>query len=326
MRSHQCLATIWLSLLFPAPAVTQTQTVFMDSAARVYLRGALDTMQVVTMEREKIPWQRIRDSAFVLAEGARKPADTYGAIAWALHRVNRHSFLQANPPGAVSEVVDRRYGYIHVPQRGGAAVDLADSLHGAVARLDSAHVCGWIVDLRGNGGGNMWPMLAGIGPLVGDSIVGSFGIGPNAARWYYKDGASGILTVGGKVDTASRITRPSYTLRNPNAPVAILADEGTGSSGEAIVVAFRGRPNSRSFGSATAGFMTTNRGSMLPDGANMVVTTGYYADRTGFVYERPIQPDVVVRGGMVGWPFATDRVSRAAARWLGTRPECREVR
>ena len=31
--------------------------------------------------------------------------------------------------------------------------------------------------LRGNGGGNMWPMIAGVGPLLGEGPLGYF-IGP----------------------------------------------------------------------------------------------------------------------------------------------------
>ena len=30
----------------------------------------------------------------------------------------------------------------------------------------------WIVDLRGNYGGNIWPMIAGVGPVLGEGIIG----------------------------------------------------------------------------------------------------------------------------------------------------------
>jgi len=49
-----------------------------------------------------------------------------------------------------------------------------DELHDVSARLEAAHPTGWIIDLRGNGGGNMWPMLAGIGFVLGDGPAGSF--------------------------------------------------------------------------------------------------------------------------------------------------------
>src|SRR5690606_26314408 len=116
----------------------------MTPAARAYLTAALDTIEAVTIGRDTVPWHLIRDSAFYYAYGARKPADTYGAIEWALRRANKHSFLQASRPGAVSEVIDSQYGYIRVPQRGGAAIALADSLHTAVRVLETEDVCGWI--------------------------------------------------------------------------------------------------------------------------------------------------------------------------------------
>jgi carboxyl-terminal processing protease len=303
------------------PVVGQTAT-DMSSDARTYLTAALDTIEAVTLGREVLPWGLVRDSAFHHAHGARKPADTYGAIDWALRRANKHSFLQAPQPGAVSDVIAGQYGYIRVPQRGGAAVALADSLHSAVRVLEAHGVCGWVVDLRGNGGGNMWPMLAGVGPLLGDSIVGYYGSTPDAEAWYYRGGTSGILHPDGTVEAASQVTVEPVALRTAAPPVAILIDGGTGSSGEAMAVAFRGRPHTRSFGAPTAGFATVNRGSILSDGANMVVTTGYYADRRRAAIGERLEPDESVAGGVRGWPFPTDRVAAAAVQWLAVQPDC----
>lgn len=309
------------SVFIAKPAVGQTATA-MSSDARAYLTAALDTIQAVTLGRDTLPWRLIRDSTFYHAYGARTPADTYGAIEWALRRANKHSFLQARQPGAGSDVINGQYGYIRVPQRGGAAVALADSLHTAVRALEADGVCGWVVDLRGNGGGNMWPMLAGVGPLLGDSVVGYFGTMPDAQAWYYRGGTSGVLHAGGAVDTASQVTVEPVELPGGTPPVAVLIDGGTGSSGEALAVAFRGRPNTRSFGSPTAGFATVNRGSRLADGANMVVTTGFYADRHRVAIGERLEPDESVPGGVEGWPFPTDRVAEAAMQWLATRPGC----
>ena len=52
--------------------------------------------------------------------------------------------------------------------------ELADQLQAAVQAQDRAGLVGWIVDLRQNGGGDMWPMLAGVGPVLGDGPAGSF--------------------------------------------------------------------------------------------------------------------------------------------------------
>jgi C-terminal processing protease CtpA/Prc len=310
----------------PSLSAAQGAAEDMSAEARAYLTAALDTIEAVTLGRDTLPWPVIRDSAFYYAHGARKPADTYGAIDWALRHANKHSFLQASRPGMVSELVDGRYGYIHIPQRGGAGGTLADSLHAAVRFLKDEGACGWIVDLRDNGGGNMWPMLAGIGPLLGDSVVGYFIAGPEAEAWYYRRGRSGILRRGGAIETASHVTIEPVELSAPAPPVAVLTDGGTASSGEALAVSFRGRPNTRSFGSPTAGFATVNRGSGLPDHANMVVTTGYYADRHRTPAAERLEPDELVPGSVQGWPFPTDRVAEAALRWLSTHRACNEPR
>jgi len=306
-----------------APAQAQVEDGRMSPAAASFLRSALDTLQAVTLDAGSLPWSTIRDSAFMLAAGARTTRDTYGAIAWALRHANKHSFLQANRPGVVGELVDGRYGYVHVPSRSGDGIGLADSLQSAVAGLASGGACGWIVDLRGNGGGNMWPMLAGIGPLLGDSLVGSFGVGRAADRWFYNRGLSGILHANGVLDTVTRITVTAVELPRRDAPVAVLIDGGTGSAGEDIAIALRGRLNVRTFGSPSAGYTTINRGLRLPDGANMVVTTGYNADRRGVLYTEQIQPDSMIPGAPPGWPFATDGVGRAAIHWLATQAACR---
>lgn len=327
MTAKSRVAALGIMLLLgatsePASAVAQTTSARMSSEAEAYLTAALDTMEAVTLGGDSLPWPLVRDSAFYYAYGARRPSDTYGAIHWALLRANKHSFLQARRLGAVSELIDGRYGYIRVPQRGGAAVALADSLHTAIGSLEAGGVCGWIVDLRGNGGGNMWPMLAGIGPLLGDSIVGYFGSGMEAQGWYYRLGVSGVRHPGGGLDTASQVTVEPVELSKKLPPVAVLIDGGTGSSGEAVAVAFLGRPTTRTFGEPSAGFATVNRGSPLPDGANMVVTTGYYADRRRIQIPERVEPDESVPGGVEDWPFPTDRVAEAAKRWLSGERAC----
>lgn len=306
---------------FAAPGARPSPPVRMDPLADAYLRTALDSIERVILLPDRDSWARVRDSAHLVAAGAQRPFDTYPAIEWALRRVNKHSFLQVPTPGAVSALIGGNVGYIHVPQRGGPGIALADSLHAAVRSLQEAGACAWVVDVRANGGGNMWPMLAGIGPLLGDSIVGGFGDQPASPRWYYKDGVSGILSATGKLDTASRVTIPPVQLRSHDAPVAVLFDAGTGSSGEAVVIAFLGRPRTRTFGSRSAGFATVNRGLRLSDGANLVITTGYNADRRGRAYGEQLEPDSLVPLP-TGWPSHTDRVTRTAVDWLAQQTSC----
>src|SRR5687768_10437707 len=71
-------------------------------------------------------------------------------------------------------------------------------------------------------------------------------------RWEYHGGVS---SAGGiPISTVS----PAYTLRRSAPRVAVLSDNGIASSGEATLIAFRLRPNTRSFGQATCGLSTSN--------------------------------------------------------------------
>ena len=89
----------------------------------------------------------------------------------------------------------------------------------------------------------------------------------------------------------------------PNARVAVLTDIGVASSGEAIAIAFRGRPNTRSFGTPTCGLSTaveqfplTRAGEILPfsQSARIAVVTDVMADRTMKKYGGVIEPDELV--------------------------------
>ena len=83
----------------------------------------------------------------------------------------------ANPPIDVKALGDR-IGYLNVPAYSGgdatAARSFATKAHEQLAAAVDDAGCGWIVDLRGNTGGNMWPMLAGLKPFLGDEPLGTF--------------------------------------------------------------------------------------------------------------------------------------------------------
>ncbi len=216
------------------------------------------------------------------------------------------------------------------PSFGGSRLtEFADRIEGYVRELDEAGACGWIVDLRGNGGGNMWPMLAGIGSVLGQGDIGQFH-GPDGLEgtWFYREGASGIVAPDGEVITTARVSGEPYRLGG-SPPVAVMFDGGTGSSGEATAIAFLGRPNVRTFGMPSFGFTTANDGYRLPDGANMVLTVGVDADRNGVAYYDRLEPDervTIVPGNTIpesAPPSDQDPQIRAALAWLAEQQACR---
>lgn len=296
----------------------------LSDEARHYLAAALDSIQQASMHAASADWQAVRDSAFLLAAGAQRPAQTYGAINWALRRVDRHSFLQARFPWVEPELVAGRVGYLRIPTHTvGSAAVLADTLQHVLRRLEAEGACGWIVDLRMNGGGNVWPMYAGIGPLLGDSVLNATLVaGRVVPGALYLEGVAFSVEADGRRIEAARAAQP-HRLRQPGAPVAVLIDGGTASSAEAIAIAFRTRPETRFFGQPTAGYTTGNRGIGLADGANLVVTFGAMTDRHGREYAAPLEPDESVPLPPGVWPASSDAVARRASDWVTSQRNCR---
>ena len=101
-------------------------------------------------------------------------------------------------------------------------------------------------------------------------------------------------------------------------PVAVLLGPGTASSAEVLAVAFRGRPETRSFGAATRGVSAGNRTFALADGASLLLTVAATSDRDGQVFAGPVPPDEAV--GRVGG--TDDPVLSAAVDWLVARDSC----
>ncbi|MGH3550236.1 MAG: S41 family peptidase, partial [Pseudonocardiaceae bacterium] len=77
---------------------------------------------------------------------------------------------------------------------------------------------------------------------------------------------------------------------------AVLVDQHTASAAEGVLVACRGRPNTRSFGLPTAGVPTGNAPQRLADGSVLLIATSAAVDRRGRSYLTALAPDK--KGGL----------------------------
>lgn len=193
----------------------------------------------------------------------------------------------------------------------------ADMVQQIIEDIDREPTCGWIVDLQQNQGGNMWPMLAGIGPVLGEGQVGASEDRMGTKIPFTYDGGAAIYGSYTQVEV-----QQAYTLKRQAPPVAVLTSGMTASSGEIVLISFRGRPDTRTFGEPSAGMHTGNTGTDLSDGAVLSVTNGRNLDRTGRSYESAIPPDesVAVNAALQGTD--NDPVLQAAVRWLKAQPTC----
>ena len=169
---------------------------------------------------------------------------------------------------------------IHLPAFAG---DDENCLRYARTVLDSISdtVKGVCIDLRGNHGGNMYPMIAAVHRFLPDDILLKFKM-RRRFRSVMPINKEFVANLVG-IEIESRI----------NCPVAILTDEETASSGEAVLLCFRGLDNVRVFGSPTAGYASANESIILDNGSILALTVSCDIARTGEIFcDDPIVPDV----------------------------------
>lgn len=301
-----------VALIAAAPAAAAPANAI---APQAYLEEALTVLETQHINRGKADWDSLKKEARKRARNAATTAETYPAITYVIEALGeKHTELHPAPkpqppktnareeaprapfkmPEPSGKLVAGRFGYIGIPSFGAPADHPDADLFTAMSRRlllnhDRADVCGWIVDVRGNTGGNIWPMLDGLLPLLAPRIGG----GP---YWSFSiDGKTTPVTMaGGRLVGEGIPERPVFETRMAKkaaAPIAVLIDSETASSAEGVAAVFKGLPNVRHFGETTADYVTVNNPVTLSDGASIQMTVGYSVDRNGRVISGPIEPD-----------------------------------
>jgi hypothetical protein len=282
------------------------QAVPISSQAESHLAEIVAVLQREWVHRDKMDWDNFRLRVLERAGAAQTIPDTYDAIRLALTLLgDKHTYYRTagrenmwnpespsqvtgtcEPAPLVMPPLPAEIGYVRIritPPTPKAAIQ------DAIRNGDRQGIIGWIVDLRNSRGGNMWPALAGIGSVLGEGTAGFFVDARNDAMpWGYTDGRAWEGN-----ETVEEIDAP-YPLAIPHPKVAVLTDIGVASAGESIAVAFRGRPNTRSFGTATCGLSTAIATFLLSNGARINVAVSVLADRTMRRYGGVIEPDELV--------------------------------
>jgi len=289
-----------------------------DVPPSAVLEAAIRIVRAHALHARDVDWNTVEPELRAMVKDAKALADVYPVIRVLLKKLgDHHSFLMeplaahqevtGGGPSSPSTVTLKQGGIGYIDMPGYRGLDAAAG-HAFVADMTSSIGkiagqvrCGWVVDLRRDTGGNMFPMLAGLRPLLGDQPLGSF---RNA------DGHLSPFSAGNRLDKA-----PPRGPALEHAAVALLLGPHTASSGEVVAVAFEGRPNTRSFGQPTAGLSTANAGYNLPDGSVIFLTDAVDVDRTGHAYGEKIQPDQPVDAATTS---DSDPTLDAAQAWLAT--------
>lgn len=283
-----------------------------------YLDEAISLIRNNALYADNVDWEKEIPLARSLLQFSATPKDTYPIIQNFLQKLNdNHSFFRnplqykknkskkvENNPRVESKKI-HNFGYLKIPGLYGYMTSenrrYARQVQAKIAHLDSSNVKGWIIDLRENNGGNMWPMMLGLAPLLGERNLGFLKMKDREYGWSLQNGA--VL-----MDTLSvlALDHSSYSIKAPNYPIAVLIGENTLSSGEALVIAFKTRQNTKIFGLPTRGLSTVTTSHKLADDAQIILVEGIYLDSDKNEYGGKIQPDVIVE----------NKVLTKAVKWL----------
>lgn len=279
-------------------------------SAETYGKNALSTIDKNGIFAGNDEWKNTYNECLKMIENAKSYDNTYDAIRKALSvGGGKHSMLMTK-----SESQDTTESYDEVLPTVSldgdiAIIKLPDFLGTAEAGQKYAKVAedfihenrdkikGVVLDLRGNTGGDMGPMATAVSSLLPDGEL---------VYYHYRSYDVPVTLKNGVVSNAGTGGKSLYPEEKLNVPVAILTDDMTASSGEALTLCFRGLENTRTFGAPTAGYTSVNMLYNMYDGAQMYLTVAFDKARTGEIFkETPIEPDV-----------ATDSPLEAALEWL----------
>jgi carboxyl-terminal processing protease len=269
-----------------------------------FLTETLDLLEENSVNKTEIDWNEFRIDIFNKAQNAKNIKDTYSTISYAVSKLNdNHSYFKPkedtltnseNKPLPVlsDEITPNDIGYVRIPFCIGTEneyIDYISNIRKKIKEQSKKKMKGWIVDLRGNFGGNMWPMLLSVEPLLGNGILGYFvDDNGNSEAWRIIEGKAYIedqLVMETKILSKQDLS---------NQFLAVLTDNQTASSGEAVAVAFKLRENSKSFGQSTFGVSTGCVAHELSDGSVINLAESKFADRERTVFGKSIIPDFQV--------------------------------
>lgn len=329
-------------LAFPIFCIAQQPLTGADSARKL-IDTALAYAKINSIYRQKVNWKKLDDSVRLKSRGANSVLEAMPAVALmyellgdfhgkALYNGNTYKWnttivnvdrqlykpllvkFKNNKQTIETRMLENGYGYLLIPGNNptqpGATEVIAGQIQDSLAKLNPAKLKGIVIDLRLNIGGNMWPMIIGIGNLVSKGKLGYF-IYPDASKnesWSVK--GTSIYS-----DTTKACSVKAFAKVNPGLKIALLTSPYTASSGEAMVITFRGQKNARAIGDPTAGYTTANE-SFSMYGVEFIMAQAAIADRNRKIYDKNIQPEQEVLAGDNFDDLSKDAKIIAALKWL----------
>ncbi|WP_158825981.1 S41 family peptidase [Mucilaginibacter lacusdianchii] len=335
------ITTLIVSLSFPCLLLAQQPLSGADSA-RMIIDSVLNYARHKSIYRGKVNWTMLTDSVKKHSANARSVKEVMPSVGlvyqllgdfhgFAIHDGKYYKWwttkakldtvvyrnLRAKmkqKPSVESRMLQNSYGYLLIPGNNpthpGESDLLAQQIQDSLTKLHPEKLKGLIIDLRANPGGNMYPMILGVGNLLGNGQFGSF-IDP-VTKQQEAWGIKGKAIYGG-LDTVCHLK--TLGKASTKLKVALLIGPMTASSGEATAITFKGRKNAILIGEKTAGYTTANDSFRIFD-INVIMATSTEADRNGTPYYENVLPDIeAIAGDDFNHP-ANDAKINAALKWL----------
>lgn len=267
--------------------------IFPPSAER-YGKVAIDMIELNGYYAKGEKWEELKEKLENEMKRVSVYKDTYSLIEEALQEGGgKHSFLltkenQQSLSAQDEMPVVTREGdvlIIRLPKHSDAASNGKQYAESVLQEIQkNVDIKGAIVDLRGNSGGDMGPMVSAVSPFLKDGDLFYFEFLDRDMSVKLEDGKS----IGGGTQIAV-----DFSPIKLDVPVAVIIDDKTASSGEAVLMAFMGQPHTKTFGQPTAGYASANVTLPLYDDAMINVTVAYNKTLDGRIfYDKPVPPDV----------------------------------
>ena len=313
----------------------------MPDSVKLVLDSSISLLQQYALHGKTTNWPLVKQTAYAKAANAKTWNELDSSISFLFASVNdHHGWLSAesaelrwNTTTAqkfsteikneiakgnriIKKILPGNVGYLRVP---GMMLDtsaynkMAQRLHDSLFALQQAGATKFVIDLRLNAGGTMFPMIAGVSPLLGNGkFIGSADAKGAIESMDILENGKFIGFAGG---TAKIVNNCTGILSN--IPVVILISNLTGSAGECVAVAFKGRKNTIFIGEPTAGYTIGNNGHwIIENKVGIVIAESAIVDRNKNIYYNNVEPDQLIWGGDNFDDYLQDKKIKAALQWL----------
>ena len=285
-----------------------------DAQASKSLDLALDLAKSKAYRSREVDWKTVETQARALEKSQGEDA----AIQMVVSALgDRHTSYRPAHTAAPASTTSRKPAPLSIvevllPHRSVPALQInrwsgsdqkgaTSAVSSALNEVLSSKPCGLILDFSKNSGGNMWPMLIGLKPLLSGGELGGFRRPDGTIDRITKEDR--VIQLGG---TPHFLNYPlSATTQEPPKFIAIIVGAKSASSGEITPLMFFGQKNVKFFGQKSSGFTSANQVFPLPNGGILVLTTSMTEDRNGRSHPTGIEPD-----------FVTDKPFEESAQWL----------